>query len=263
VEINQSDSTVKIINSGFPNPCLIAADGEVKKLGIGSCPLGWFDEENFEIDWFEIPKDSSIYLWSDGLEDYAEHKGISVFAMAYRLLNPLSKRDQQANLKEAIDDILVMKLEVNPKEQDQAIESFVPLLQKSFTGEDEHLVDEYREWIESSLRFAIPDLSEDKEYDIMLCIREALLNGIVHGCKGLLDQTCDILVSYNAQGRQLRVRISDTGDGYDDSYLNNKDMGSDEPDPLGRHTGFILLKEIPDNIYTENGGSVVIMKFNV
>lgn len=266
LEIEQTSRTIRLINSGFPIPCLIDREGNVSKLGIGSCPLGWFDEENFEVEIIQAPEGSFLYLWSDGLEDYAEHQGISVFAMAHRLLYPLDPQDQQDKLKDAIDDIMVVKLEVNP--QDGKVSGnagFIPLLHKKFAGDEAHLIDKSQHWIESSLKYAVPDIGPDRLYDLILCTREALLNAMVHGCGEQKDQYCDLTATYSPSQKLVRIRVSDRGDGHDDPFLTSRSV-SDDPDdldPLERHTGFILMRELPDNISTERGGAVVTMDFYV
>jgi anti-sigma regulatory factor (Ser/Thr protein kinase) len=266
LEIDQQSRRIKLINGGFPIPCLIDREGTVSKLGIGSCPLGWFDEENFEIDIIRAPEGSFLYLWSDGLEDYAEHQGISVFAMAHRLLSTPDPRDQREILRDAIDDIMVVKLEVNPEDntgEESDSTGFVPLLHKKFAGDESHLIDRSQHWIESSLKYAVPNIDAERLYDLVLCTREALLNAMVHGCASKPDRFCDLTATFNPSRKVVRIRIEDSGSGHGDTYLTAMDPELRDPNPLDRHTGFILMRELPDNIATERGGAVVTMDFTI
>lgn len=261
VEIEPDTRSIKVVNSGFPTPCLVSKDGNVTNLGVGSSPLGWFDDDRFEIDIVQAPEGSFIYLWSDGLEDYAEHENISVFAMAHRLLNPIDRQDQQRNLKNAIDDILVMKLEVSPQGDGRKPEGFIPLLYKKFAGDEVTEIDKSQRWIESSLEYAIPDMGADKLYDMTLCVREALLNAMIHGCREESSQFCDLTATFNPNRGEVRVRVSDSGNGHKYTYLSDQSQSEGEPNPLDRHTGFILMRELPDKVTTECDGSVVTMDF--
>ncbi|MCD8533587.1 MAG: response regulator [Verrucomicrobia bacterium] len=266
VEITPSTRTIIVVNSGFPAPCLIDGEGNVSQIGTGSCPLGWFEEDTFEVDMVQAPEGSFLYLWSDGLEDYAEHLGISAFAMAQRLLHPIDEQDQQDKLKNAIDDIMIVKLEVNPQDgRMNGDTGFVPLLHKKFAGDEAHMIDKSQHWIESSLRYAVPEIGPDKLYDLILCTREALLNAMVHGCHERKDQYCDLTATYNSSRNIVRIRITDSGSGHQDTFLDAKSSDEEESefDPLSRHTGFILMRELPDSIHTERNGSVVIMDFIV
>jgi len=264
IEVNPETHSIKVVNSGFPTPYLVEKDGKTCQIGIGTGPLGWFDDDNFEIDIIRGREGCSIYLWSDGLEDFAVDNGISVFALAHRLFtigDPVARKNE---LKDATDDVLLIRFDMDKKEAGENHSAEIPILNKRIKGDQIDIVDVSQEWIESSLKYALPEIGTDKLYDIIICIREALLNALTHGCKGLPDNFCDLRITYKPTSKVIRIRVKDSGDGHDFNYLEDAgDANREEPDPTKRNTGFILLRELPDNIITESRGRFLTMDFEV
>lgn len=81
-------------------------------------------------------------------------------------------------------------------------------------------------------------LSDDAVYEVRVALHEALVNAIVHGCRG--DHKCRIGVALGVERDRLRLLVCDPGPGFDPERL---------PDPLA-----------PENLTRAGGRGVFYMR---
>lgn len=103
--------------------------------------------------------------------------------------------------------------------------------------------------------------SDEQSSRIKLTLSEAVNNAIIHGNRQQYDQTITITAVFNDDDDRLTVSVADQGKGFDPDTL---------PDPLKKENllkeggrGVYLIRQYADEAYFENGGSKVIMKFNL
>jgi serine/threonine-protein kinase RsbW len=120
-----------------------------------------------------------------------------------------------------------------------------------------------------SIRFVEPflskihaymNISDEKYYNILIAVTEAVNNAIIHGNKCILCKSVKVSIQGNLQ--TVTITVSDQGSGFDHNEIE------DPRDPQnllkigGR--GVFLIKELADSAEFSNpseGGSLVKMTF--
>ncbi|MBI3416355.1 MAG: response regulator [Verrucomicrobia bacterium] len=243
-------------NSGFPSPLHIDDAGVVNWIGHGSSPLGWFDDSLPNATTVRTDRGGCLYLWSDGLEDFALASGLSPAAVAFRLFRATDVAERRQLLALVGDDISIIRFDLN--QGDQLGTGFQPLVAEKYAGDKAHAINALQAGWEKSLRYALPGLPEDKLFDLLLCAREVLLNAMQHGCGGRADQFCSLQVACDAVRQTMRVRITDPGPGFEDAYLEKTEATTDA---FKRHCGLILVKNLPDRVSVTERGTSICMDF--
>jgi len=252
--LDQDNQIISLTNNGFPAPLFIGSEGNITLLGETTGPLGWFEDQcPQEID---LPgdQDGSLFIWSDGMEDYARRHSIAPCAVAYRLLHPAADGEEANFLADIADDISLARLRCGGKEVSR--DEFQPVFAGSYAGDEAIKIDGFQADWEKSLLFALPNLSASQLYDPLLCSREALLNALVHGCGTEPTRSSVMQISYHPSKAILRVRVEDPGSGYDQPLEIDQDS-------LSQHCGLKLLKTLPDRLTVSRGGAALTMDFNL
>ncbi|MCB2181031.1 MAG: ATP-binding protein [Desulfobulbaceae bacterium] len=95
---------------------------------------------------------------------------------------------------------------------------------------------------------------QDILFSVILCVREALVNAIKHGC--MADSAKQVIFHLNLQETQLIIKVGDEGPGFDWSCLKNK---KDPTTCCGR--GIRIMKQYFDTvIFNEQGNEVELRK---
>jgi FixJ family two-component response regulator/anti-sigma regulatory factor (Ser/Thr protein kinase) len=252
--IRKAEKGVEIHNNGLPASLLTNRDGVSRFLGETSSPLGLFeDPETFITNVVDVAS-SALLIRSDGVEDYADELKVSALSLAFRFINDSSEAQKEL-LRAASDDIMIARLELDLSESCK----YYPLLLEIYTGAHIAEIDHIEDFWSRSLLIAMPEINPEVLYAILITTREALLNGLRHGCRYSADLDCVLQMHWNQQDNSICVRIEDPGEGYEDDYLTNP-----EPDEtVERHSGLILMRNFPDKVRTERRGATVIMDFSL
>lgn len=259
-DIDLSARHLSVWNSGFPIPIFTDCNGKSKRCGeTASHPLGWFDDEATTFFDQRIDTGGFAYAWTDGLEDLAGQMGVSPLSLAENLLRAKREGITPAFLKDCGDDILVVRLNLAPK--GVAAGSFKPLLFEEYFSPHGTQIDQLQSNWEKSLQTALPGMPESKMFDLLLCSREAVINGIKYGCGAKPSEPCSYEVTYQPENDLLRVTISDPGPGHDFDWAKYEKAAEEQM--LDAHRGLILMNRLPDFTRFERGGASVTMDFNL
>ncbi len=198
--------------NGNPLPILTNADGFSIGLSSPSCPLGWFPGPATRRASYRWQPGSSIRLWTDGLDDLAKRLGVDPLSICFVLQSALANgKPRPAWAESANDDIMAVAINlVNPMEP---LVGLRPLLLAKFAKEEQQDIDTWQELWRRSLKLAIPDISDEGLFDILLVAREAILNALEHGCKA--EQSAHLQAAYDPDARSLRLIVNDPGSGYE------------------------------------------------
>lgn len=144
------------------------------------------------------------------------------------------------------DDILIVKLNIPPQSgTDQNLLS----LKSSFDN-----VDHACKWAESRLIKGMVPKGVDLN-DIMICLREALLNCVEHG--NLYDESKTIDLRLIKGKDDLEIRISDEGAGFN-LEVKIKEQKSLDGLQIGKR-GLALMSFLADSLWSS--GSSIVMQF--
>lgn len=259
VVIDHDLRTVEVLRCGIPAPVFTSGAGECISLGVGSSyPLGWFDE--YEPEQISMPLvDGHVTMWTDGVEELAAELSVSSCALASRLLNVQQSGAETALVKSATDDMLVARLKVSEKQQHaQATEStFQPVLNERYTRGELPLIDSLQQVWENSMRLVVPQLSGQVLHDVLLCIREGVLNALRHGCAE--GGTATLRLTISEQLQRLILQIEDSGPGHDFDVVRHESVADDDL-PLA-HRGLILMQAFSQGFRSERRGARLTMEF--
>ena len=102
-------------------------------------------------------------------------------------------------------------------------------------------------------------ISDNKSYEILLGISEAVTNAIRHGNK--LDPNKHVSISFLAEPVGVTVTIGDEGEGFDPDALPDPTIGEHLLVPSGR--GVFLLRSLAQEVTFErtSDGNIVVAHF--
>ncbi len=102
-------------------------------------------------------------------------------------------------------------------------------------------------------------ISENKRYEILLGISEAVTNAIRHGNK--LDPNKQVSISFLAKPESITICIGDEGEGFDPDALPDPTHGEHILVPSGR--GVFLLRSLAEEVTFErtSDGNIVVAHF--
>ncbi len=101
---------------------------------------------------------------------------------------------------------------------------------------------------------------EEPQYNtLMLALSEAVTNAVVHGNKE--DATKTVTLQAWKEKGDLHISVKDQGDGFDPGLLPNPLNDQNLLKEGGR--GVFLMKQYADNVEYRDGGSTVVLTFNL
>jgi anti-sigma regulatory factor (Ser/Thr protein kinase) len=258
--------------NGNPLPVLVDAEGMVTTLAEAGCPLGWFAGPATRPAEYAFTPGSAVRLWTDGVEDLAERlQDVDPLAVVAGLAGIRRGQARPAWLDLARDDVMAATIDLLDRgalEEGAAPGSFAPILLQTcerrpcgleIGGREAHpLIDKWQERWRRSLRFALPGLTDESMFDILLVTREAVLNAVEHGCGP--GEAATLTAAYHAERKLVRLIVSDPGAGHKGLEEENDD------DPERRHRGLSLIRGLSRRVAARRGGAELHMdleaKFN-
>ena len=259
-DIDLASGKFSLWNSGFPIPILADRRGRTRRCGeTASHPLGWFEDDPSTL--FEMGTDDGgyVYAWTDGLEDLAGQLDISPLSVAEALLKAKRSNIQPAFLKDCGDDVLVVRLNLDPRRTSAG--KFIPVLYEEYFSPHGSQIDQLQTQWEKSLQTALPSLPESKLFDLLLCSREAVINGIKYGCAVEPARPCTYEITYQPEAKIVRVSINDPGPGHTFDWSTYEKAAEEQL--LDAHRGLILINRLPSRTQTTRHGASVTMDFDL
>jgi CheY-like chemotaxis protein/anti-sigma regulatory factor (Ser/Thr protein kinase) len=197
---------------------------------------------------FELSDECSFIFYSDGIKRQQLKQVIS--SKEIPISNPLSDISSQHLLEQILshygqdDDMIVVKLNIPPKPTEYI--DHLPF-KSDYEGVDYACL-----WLETKLsNGSVPQ--ELDIFNIMLCVREALLNSVEHGNQSDSKKLVDVSINHSATC--LEIRTSDEGPGFNLAD-KLKEVESTNGFQVGKR-GLLLMNSIADSIDVI-GGSVVL-----
>lgn len=257
--IDSLTQTAKVLTHGTPAPVYWRSEGDAQVVGeTGGFPLGWFPGSLAQGVVQSIAGGGSFCLWTDGLEEVAERRGVSALSLACALHRAKARGQKLVELDTAADDILVADIHLVSEHLPAGL--FRPLILEQYHGGQAGEIDELQAFWRRSLTLAVPELPEARLHDVLLASREALLNALVHGCGGSPELRASFQAAYSASANSIRVRVGDPGPGHHFDLAQRLAQASQEL--VERHHGLILVKHLANTLEFERNGASVIMDFD-
>ena len=257
--IDYHTQAATVFTHGAPAPVYLMSDGEARTVGkSGGFPLGWFPELSAGEATIPVADSGVFYVWTDGLEELAEKQGVSVLSLSYALLEAKRGNVSLPCVAIARDDVLLAA--IHPVIAGPPTLRFRPLILEQYHGGQAGEIDELQSFWQRSLCLAVPHLSEARLHDILLASREALLNALIHGCRGRQDQTAIFQAACCPQRQTIRVRVSDPGPGH--NFDVSRHARPDASGLMEKNLGLYLIKCLANRVDFEHHGASIIMSFD-
>lgn len=245
-----------LANRGLPPPWLIDTDGFAELGPMGAHPLGWTDHPGDAPEQVPLAGLAAICLVSDGIYESAADLEIDPLALVYRLLDDANALS--ADARPAGDDRLLVRY--TPLLPTAMSEHYQPIFRESYAGDEVGQIDEIQEIWRRSLTFALADALGDRLFDLLICLREGMLNALIHGCERQGGKVATLHISYAKAAGTLRVRIDDPGKGHRfDLAKRLQELTT----PGGKHLGLSLISHLSDRLELEHGGSSLVFDFEL
>jgi CheY-like chemotaxis protein len=213
INIDLAGRELQILNCGCPAVHCHEPGGHPRALAAQSSPLGWFETLSPGQASVPLQEGGSCSLWSDGLLDHAKRLEVDAHAVAARLL--LTPPGELAAFRRASnfsDDVLVARLRWFHGGRSRP-EDTLPVFHEALPGDSAPKIDAFQERFQRNLLYAVPSLQPGNLTSILLCVREALLNALRHGCGGLADAVAHLTAVFHPAKRRLEITVSDPGPG--------------------------------------------------
>ncbi len=258
IVLNRKERQVTVFNAGAPAPrCFGGSRPSGFRAEGGGHPLGWFDPMELQITEAALEPGSHVVLWTDGLDDHAEQLNVSPFALAYRLLQPGKSGAQECSLDSAKDDILALRVGITPR-QAPACHT---LLHDFYHGNQANAIDHLQDRWERTLTLALPSFPREVLDIVLLCLREACLNGMNHGCGRQEALSVELFIAYEPAAQKLHTVISDPGPGHCFDWQHHVAEALDSL--IAEHRGLSLIFGLPTSAVAEANGSRLVLAFDL
>jgi PAS domain S-box-containing protein len=195
--LDSRESQALVLANGLPPPVCTRSDGAVVRRHEGSSPLGWFPERNTSEFRFKLEERGVMHVWTDGLEDFANHARIAPCAVAYRLART-DQAERRRLLQDTYDDVLGAVIFQKPGMED--LPRWHPLIFERHAGDRMTDIDALQARWERSLVFALGDVIVGQLDTILIAMREIVLNALKHGCQGDPKRFSTVEAAYQPQG---------------------------------------------------------------
>lgn len=238
-------------------PCYsVSRQGHIRQWPYGRPPLGWLNSIDLTATHIPVEVNGCLYVFTDGLIEYAAELGVSFFSLFFRLVE--SQNAIYGLRNEPKDDILAIKYSLNPEETLNT--QFEPIVSEHYAGTEVEQIDHLQSNWRRSLMFALDDQLGDRLYDLLICIREGMLNALIHGCEKAPDKFAHLQISLSQDKNTLRVVIDDPGRGHD---FNLKDRLEQLSTESGKHLGLGIIQHLSDDFFVDNKGTSLIFDFEI
>jgi CheY-like chemotaxis protein/anti-sigma regulatory factor (Ser/Thr protein kinase) len=256
LEVDFGGRRVSVLNCGGPAVILSDRRGNIEQLAPGGAPLGWFPEIEPQKLTATLDVAGLLVLFSDGLEAHAERLQVPPIALAYRILQSPANTLANTLLKGADDDIVVCRLDWNPPNEATPLgEIWMPIFNETCPGDSAPRIDAIQDLWARTLTITLPQLGEDTRHDVLLCIREATLNALDHGCNNDASQTTRVELLVNSTAAFLHARITDDGRGFDPNAPRPP------VDPEHISLGIQVMRSLTHALRHSNDGRTLEMTF--
>ncbi|NDV63503.1 response regulator [Puniceicoccales bacterium CK1056] len=243
-------------NFGF-TPCYVVSEtGRIQTGDSGKFPLGWMEEIDVADVRIPIKGNAQLIIFTDGLPEFADELKVNAFSLLYALMHgQKSIYDLPISPK---DDILVLSYSL--KSQIPLNSQFQPVLSEHYAGTEVEHIDHLQSNWRRSISFALEDKLGDRLYDLLICIREGMLNAFIHGCEKAPDKFAHLQISISPEKDRLRIVIDDPGRGHSfDLKKRLEDIGHTG----SQHLGLGIIQHLSDEFHLENKGTSLVFDFEI
>lgn len=256
LHVNLGDNSLRVWNFGAPPSYFVSAEGFIRESPYGSPPLGWLSSIKLGPTHIPCAQPGRLVVFTDGLVELADQLDINFFSLLYRLGE--SRKYIYDLPIPPKDDILFINYSINP--QFALKQPFQPIVSEHYAGSEVEQIDYLQSNWRRSLNFALDDRLGDRLYDLLICIREGMLNALVHGCEKASDKFAHLQISLSEDKSVVRVVIDDPGRGH---VFDLQKRLEEINTATGKHLGLGIIQHLSDEFHIENKGTSLVFDFEI
>ena len=256
IEIPEEGKTLAHWNYGMP-PCLaVGTDGRIHFFKIGHCPLGWMPQIEREPRRIPVASMGRLFIFTDGLHELASDLQVNPVSLLFRLIRQ-GKGGNSLSF-EPNDDILIVQYTL---QKEIALNThYDPIISEHYAGTEVDHIDHLQSNWRRSLVFALEDRLGDRLYDLLICIREGMINALTHGCERSPEKFAHLQISVDPGLSSLRVVIDDPGRGHQFDLQGTLEAISRHE---SKHLGLGIIQHLSDDFAIDNNGTSLVFDFEV
>lgn len=256
IHLTEGSFKFKHWNYGMP-PCIgVSKAGQILTFSTGRFPLGWVSELNPKPDLMNARHLDYLYIFTDGLFELAAELNRNPCAVLFRLIK--GEKNGYDLSSDRSDDILVLKYSFQKQRPLNA--TYEPIISEHYAGTEVDHIDQLQSNWRRNLVFALDDKLGDRIYDLLICIREGMINALTHGCERSPEKFAHLQISLHPSGTSLRVVIDDPGKGHDfDLEMSLESIRRQE----GKHLGLGMIQHLSNEFAIENKGTSLMFDFEL
>ena len=244
-------------SAGHEQPIWHHADsGEVEMLEVEGYPLGLFKCFSYETREIKLNEGDRIVFYTDGITDATNEKkqrfGHDRLREFIRINGHLTGEEFNSALLKKVEDFTG-----GLKQKDDIIVSLLELQEDPWITKDITFNDT-GSLIHEILDALTPyDLKSEDIYSIRLAIDETLANAWRHGLNE--DSNAKFNVGYHISDLGFRLRVSDSGPGFDHESLPDPTVPENLYKASGR--GVFLIRQMMDEVeFNDAGNEISVLK---
>jgi sigma-B regulation protein RsbU (phosphoserine phosphatase) len=277
--LNRKTEQMCIVNCGHPPVVYLPKDGVPRFIEVPGDVLGIYNDGCFGVEEIKVNRGDRFFMYSDGLIEKPGDRKVWTDSLddlldeCDRLRNiPISdsaerlKNMMQGKMSSGFeDDIVVLGIEVPSEHNSDHERKSIRVgakgnsqtevkgmeLDFSATLEDIDMV------VEKTKEFLRRNGVRDQAFDILVGVREALVNAVIHGNYGDKEKSVSFRIRRNDDC--LVIRVKDEGKGFDWKMCLEKVLPSKEES--GR--GLTIMKNIFSAMRYNKKGNILTLKIKI
>ena len=139
-------------------------------------------------------------------------------------------------------------------------QEYIPFLSEHYAGTELEHIDQLQASWRRAVTFALDDRLGDRLYDLLICIREGMLNAFIHGCERSPEKFAHLQISLSPALDIIQVYIDDPGKGHD--FDLQAHLANLHPE-TGAKLGLGIIHHLSDQLRIENRGTSLRFEFKV
>ena len=256
--LDYRNSRLHLLNCGAPEALLMGRDGMVLREPAAHPPMGWYADEEYIPREFELAGIDHVLLYTDGVDGCARELDVLKTSFLHKLLSTNGKNLLHWIESSLPDDLLIMRIKVDTDVTGNP--DWHPIINEQYAGDEIRDIDKAQNVWRRSLTYALENELNERVFDVLTCIREAMINAFTHGCEEAPERTCSLQVNYNKKTKVLRIRVDDSGPGHAfDPKKRLKQLNGTQ----GEQLGLSLVEAMSDSCKIENKGTSLTFEFKL
>ncbi len=196
-------------------------------------------------------KDGGLYYTGDWIGSPEKNEHVMADSLEAILLPEIHNQATERNVS------------FNEKNCEQGVvwnmtEASAPMLLGFYCSSMGAHVDELQEHWNAWMQEHVKEMDTERRAEILLCVREAVLNADQHGCKGERGKRFLLAAQMIEAERTIKVRVSDPGRGH---AYNFNSFEARKEQMMGKHLGLRLIHGMATRVKFLNAGSTIEFDF--